>query len=244
MAEQKTAHKPAQTLPQPFHAAASVLQKVPGAGMVGKAAEGALDRIGAVSPRGRRVAVYTGAGVLGVAGLVEWPVALAGAAVAWLTQPRPDRSAGAEAARTVEGESEPAGKAPGEDGSGGDGAAPRESGTSATGTTEAARNAAGGEAAKSAARRTARTTAAATARSTATAGGAAKKAAKSTAKSTAGKTAAKTTGSAAKRTSGPKATGRSGGSTPTRRTSGTTRKTSASAGRSTSGTSSRTRKAG
>lgn len=85
MAEQKSA---ARTLPRPLHAAASAVRKVPGAETVGRAAEGALDRIGAVSPRGRRVLVYTGAGVLGVAGLVEWPVAVTGAAVAWLTQPR------------------------------------------------------------------------------------------------------------------------------------------------------------
>jgi hypothetical protein len=79
----------AQALPQPLRAAASVLGKVPGAGTVGRVAEGALDRVGAVSPRGRRLAVYAGAGVLGVAGVVEWPVAVTGAAVAWLTQPRP-----------------------------------------------------------------------------------------------------------------------------------------------------------
>ncbi|GCB49573.1 hypothetical protein SNL152K_6912 [Streptomyces sp. NL15-2K] len=65
---------------------------MPGAGLVGRAAEGTLDRIGAVSPRGRRIAVYTGAGVLGVAGVVEWPVAITGAAVAWLTQPRGDKA--------------------------------------------------------------------------------------------------------------------------------------------------------
>jgi hypothetical protein len=93
MTEQKAAsvaRKPAQTqdLPQPLRAAASVLSKVPGAGMVGRVAEGTLDKVGAVSPRGRRIAVYTGAGVLGVAGVVEWPVALTGAAVAWLTQPK------------------------------------------------------------------------------------------------------------------------------------------------------------
>jgi hypothetical protein len=35
------------------------------------------------------MAVYAGAGVLGVAGAVEWPVAVTGAAVAWLTQQRP-----------------------------------------------------------------------------------------------------------------------------------------------------------
>jgi hypothetical protein len=75
-------------LPQPLRAVASGLRHVPGAEQVGKVAGDALDRIGAVSPRGRRMAVYAGAGVLGVAGVVEWPVALTGAAVAWLTQPR------------------------------------------------------------------------------------------------------------------------------------------------------------
>ncbi|MEU1480471.1 hypothetical protein [Streptomyces sp. NPDC005760] len=99
MAEQKASQQTAQSqspspsstqgLPQPLRAAVSVLGKVPGAGTVGRVAEGALDRVGAVSPRGRRLAVYAGAGVLGVAGIVEWPVAVTGAAVAWLTQPRP-----------------------------------------------------------------------------------------------------------------------------------------------------------
>ncbi|MEV3972970.1 hypothetical protein AB0K68_33350 [Streptomyces sp. NPDC050698] len=78
-------------LPQPLRAVASGLRHLPGAEQVGKAAGDALDRIGAVSPRGRRMAVYAGAGVLGVAGVVEWPVAVTGAAVAWLTQPRPAR---------------------------------------------------------------------------------------------------------------------------------------------------------
>ncbi|MFE9450333.1 hypothetical protein [Streptomyces sp. NPDC006739] len=84
MAEQKSS-----VLAAPLHGAASVLRRVRGAGTVGKAAQGTLDKVGAVSPRGRRLAVYTGAGVLGAAGVVEWPVALTGAAVAWLTQPRP-----------------------------------------------------------------------------------------------------------------------------------------------------------
>ncbi|MDN3025795.1 hypothetical protein [Streptomyces sp. S.PB5] len=78
------------TLPEPLRSVASGLRRVPGAGMVSRAAEGALDRVGAVSPRGRRMVVYTGAGVLGVVGVVEWPIALTGAAVAWLTQPRPE----------------------------------------------------------------------------------------------------------------------------------------------------------
>ncbi|WP_333782242.1 hypothetical protein [Streptomyces sp. AD681] len=110
MAEQKSA----RTLPRPLHAAASAVRKVPGAGTVGKAAEGALDRIGAVSPRGRRVLVYTGAGVLGVAGLVEWPVAVTGAAVAWLTQQRgQDRNgnAGKTTARAGAGQTGTAGTA-------------------------------------------------------------------------------------------------------------------------------------
>ncbi|WP_030604152.1 hypothetical protein [Streptomyces achromogenes] len=87
MAEQKSS----SVLTAPLRGAASVLRRVPGAGTVGRAAEGTLDKIGAVSPRGRRMAVYAGAGALGVAGVVEWPVALTGAAVAWLTQPRPDQ---------------------------------------------------------------------------------------------------------------------------------------------------------
>ncbi|MFG2352664.1 hypothetical protein [Streptomyces sp. NPDC048521] len=89
MAEQKSS----STLTAPLRGAASVLRKVPGAGTVGRAAEETLDKVGAVSPRGRRMAVYAGAGLLGAAGVVEWPVALTGAAVAWLTQPRPPHPA-------------------------------------------------------------------------------------------------------------------------------------------------------
>ncbi|MGW3494549.1 hypothetical protein [Streptomyces sp. NPDC001020] len=86
MAQQKSS----SDLPEPLRTVTSALRRVPGAEAVGRATEGALDAVGSVSPRGRRLAVYTGAGVLGVAGLVEWPVALTGAAVAWLTQPRPE----------------------------------------------------------------------------------------------------------------------------------------------------------
>ncbi|MGW1956926.1 hypothetical protein ACWCPI_29950 [Streptomyces sp. NPDC001920] len=88
-------------LPQPFRTLGSGIRRLPGAEQVSKVADGALDRIGAVSPRGRRIAVYTGAGVLGVAGVVEWPLALTGAAVAWLTQPRPHRDTPQE---TVDGD--------------------------------------------------------------------------------------------------------------------------------------------
>jgi hypothetical protein len=89
MAEQKSS----SALTAPLRGAASVLRRVPGAGMVSRAAEETLDKVGAVSPRGRRIAVYAGAGMLGAAGVVEWPVALTGAAVAWLTQPRPPHPA-------------------------------------------------------------------------------------------------------------------------------------------------------
>ncbi|MEV7812752.1 hypothetical protein AB0P05_18745 [Streptomyces flaveolus] len=92
MAEQKSS-----ALTAPLRGAASVLRRVPGAGTVTRAAEETLDKVGAVSPRGRRIAVYAGAGVLGAAGVVEWPVALTGAAVAWLTQPRPPQPADAAA---------------------------------------------------------------------------------------------------------------------------------------------------
>ncbi|WP_317442406.1 hypothetical protein [Streptomyces collinus] len=85
MAERKSS----SVLTAPVRGAASVLGRLPGAGTVGRVAEGALDKVGAMSPRSRRLAVYTGAGVLGVAGVVEWPVAATGAAVAWLTQAWP-----------------------------------------------------------------------------------------------------------------------------------------------------------
>ncbi|MEU2930934.1 hypothetical protein ABZ636_38945 [Streptomyces sp. NPDC007251] len=88
-------------LPQPLRAVGSGLRRLPGAEQVGKAAGGALDWVGAISPRGRRLAVYTGAGVLGITGVVEWPLALTGAAVAWLTQPRPGQIPYEEPAETT-----------------------------------------------------------------------------------------------------------------------------------------------
>ncbi|MCE0446380.1 hypothetical protein LT493_21745 [Streptomyces tricolor] len=94
---------------RPCAAAASVLRRVPGAGNGEQGREETLDKVGAVSPRGRRMAVYAGAGLLGVAGVVEWPVAVTGAAVAWLTQPRPDRPAeGAQPPGTGARQPEPA----------------------------------------------------------------------------------------------------------------------------------------
>ncbi|MGW7530095.1 hypothetical protein [Streptomyces sp. NPDC054783] len=86
-------------LPQPFRAVGSGLRRLPGAERVSKVGDSALEWIGAISPRGRRMVVYTGVGVLGVAGVVEWPVALTGAAVAWLTQPGHRRGPQEEAAQ-------------------------------------------------------------------------------------------------------------------------------------------------
>ncbi|MEV7993323.1 hypothetical protein AB0O67_15790 [Streptomyces sp. NPDC086077] len=96
MAPQKTSSE----LPAPLRAPVTALRKVPGAGVVTKAAGGALDAVGTVSPRGRRVAVYTGAGLLGVAGVVEWPIALTVAGVAWLTQPKPGHDGNGAATTT------------------------------------------------------------------------------------------------------------------------------------------------
>ncbi|WP_314176651.1 hypothetical protein [Streptomyces winkii] len=71
-------------------------EKVPGADRVRGVFDGMLDTVGIVSPQARRVAAYTGAGILGVAGVIEWPVAVAGAAAVWLTQPRPADTDGAK----------------------------------------------------------------------------------------------------------------------------------------------------
>lgn len=97
-------------LPGPLRAITPDLRHVPGVKEVTKAAEGALNAVGVVSPRGRRVAAYTGAGLLGVAGLIEWPIAVAGAAAVWLTQPRPDED-GHPGAHDGQGQHRPAAKA-------------------------------------------------------------------------------------------------------------------------------------
>ncbi|MEV6670985.1 hypothetical protein [Streptomyces sp. NPDC051162] len=76
----------------------AVADHVPGAGLVKGAVNGTLDVVGSVSPGARRAAVYAGVGLLGAVGLVEWPVAAAGAAAVWLTQQRPGRDGAAEAA--------------------------------------------------------------------------------------------------------------------------------------------------
>ncbi|MFF8726619.1 hypothetical protein ACF073_09020 [Streptomyces sp. NPDC015171] len=92
----------------PLRTAATAVRIVPGGALAGKAAQHLLDRFGTMSPRRRRLAVYVGAGVLGVAGVVEWPVALAGAAVAWLTR---SRGTGRTASAARKGRGAPAGRA-------------------------------------------------------------------------------------------------------------------------------------
>ncbi|MGK4584714.1 hypothetical protein [Kitasatospora sp. HPMI-4] len=74
-------------------AVTSAVRQVPGASLVKGVLDGALDAVGVVSPRARRVAAYAGVGLLGVVGVVEWPVAAAGAAIVWLTQSRPGNAA-------------------------------------------------------------------------------------------------------------------------------------------------------
>ncbi|MEV0598739.1 hypothetical protein AB0I82_05455 [Streptomyces sp. NPDC050315] len=96
-------------LPGPLRAISSNLSHMPVVKEVTKATEGALNAVGIVSPRGRRVAAYTGAGLLGVAGVIEWPIAVAGAAAVWLTQPRPEED-GHRAAHDGHGRHTPAAK--------------------------------------------------------------------------------------------------------------------------------------
>ncbi|WP_225101723.1 hypothetical protein [Streptomyces sp. CoH27] len=92
----KATHLVQDTLAHPVQTVMTAAEKVPGAEKVRPGfdrvkgvVDGVLDSVGIVSPHARRVAAYTGAGLLGVAGVIEWPVAAAGAAVVWLTQPRP-----------------------------------------------------------------------------------------------------------------------------------------------------------
>ena len=90
-------------LSHPVQTMTEAVNHVPGAPVVKGVVDGVLDTVGLVSPHARRVAAYAGVGLLGVAGLVEWPVAAAGAAVVWLTQPRPEHNGGATTAqRTAE----------------------------------------------------------------------------------------------------------------------------------------------
>ncbi|MGW3656325.1 hypothetical protein ACWD6R_11730 [Streptomyces sp. NPDC005151] len=94
----KVQHPVQETLAHPMQTVTTAMEKVPGAERVKGIVDGVLDSVGIVSPHARRVAAYTGAGLLGVAGVVEWPVVAAGAAVVWLTQPRPKDVAAARTA--------------------------------------------------------------------------------------------------------------------------------------------------
>ncbi|SCK08889.1 hypothetical protein [Streptomyces sp. WMMB 322] len=93
-------HPVEETVRYPLRTMTTAAEKVPGAERVKGVFDDMLDTVGIVSPRARRVAAYTGAGILGLAGVVEWPVAAAGAAAVWLTQPRPADTDGAEAEGT------------------------------------------------------------------------------------------------------------------------------------------------
>ncbi|MDX2730240.1 MULTISPECIES: hypothetical protein [Streptomyces] len=85
----KVQHPVQEALTHPVRRVMTAVDRVPGADRVKGIVDGVLDSVGIVSPHARRVAAYTGAGLLGVAGVVEWPVAVTGAAVVWLTQSRP-----------------------------------------------------------------------------------------------------------------------------------------------------------
>ncbi|MCC9305771.1 hypothetical protein LN042_01380 [Kitasatospora sp. RB6PN24] len=78
-----------EQLLHPIDTARTALGRLPGAATVRGAFDTVLDTAGVVSPRSWRIAAYAGAGLLGAVGAVEWPVAAAGAAAVWLTQPRP-----------------------------------------------------------------------------------------------------------------------------------------------------------
>ncbi|MFB7308309.1 hypothetical protein [Streptomyces sp. NPDC056192] len=93
----KVQHPVQEALAHPMRRVMTAVDRVPGADRVKGIVDGVLDSVGIVSPHARRVAAYTGAGLLGVAGVVEWPVAVTGAAVVWLTQPRPTDTAEAGA---------------------------------------------------------------------------------------------------------------------------------------------------
>ncbi|WP_070010941.1 hypothetical protein [Streptomyces abyssalis] len=89
-----------ETVAHPVRAMRSAAESVPGAERARGVFDDMLNTVGIVSPGARRVAAYTGAGILGVAGVVEWPVAVVGAAAVWLTQPRPADMDGAGTADT------------------------------------------------------------------------------------------------------------------------------------------------
>lgn len=108
-----TSRTAAEMLLTPVDTVRTTVSHVPGVGRVKEAFDGVLDTVGMVSPRSRRIAAYAGVGLLGAAGVVEWPVAAAGAAVVWLTQSRP-RTGGPDAPQggTATGGASPAKEEP------------------------------------------------------------------------------------------------------------------------------------
>ncbi|WP_431951107.1 hypothetical protein [Actinacidiphila sp. bgisy167] len=93
-----------EAVAHPLDTMKSTAQRLPGAGVVKETFDSVLDTVGVVSPRKRRVAAYAGAGLLGAAGVVEWPVAAAGAAAVWLTQQRSGARREQASAREATGE--------------------------------------------------------------------------------------------------------------------------------------------
>lgn len=98
-----------EKLLHPVDTVTTTVSRLPGATAVKDAFDTVLDTVGVVSPRSRRMAAYAGAGLMGAAGVVEWPLAAAGAAVVWLTQSRPGR---AEGSRRSQAGGRAAGKRP------------------------------------------------------------------------------------------------------------------------------------
>ncbi|MCQ4084988.1 hypothetical protein NGB36_31615 [Streptomyces sp. RB6PN25] len=94
---------PAKLLAHPVDTMTAAVDHMPGASVFKGVANGVLDTVGIVSPHARRVAAYAGVGLLGAAGIVEWPVAAVGAAVVWLTQQRPKEAEAAASAAAGHG---------------------------------------------------------------------------------------------------------------------------------------------
>lgn len=78
----------ATVLQMPARTVRSAARRIPGTGVARDVVDGVLDTVGSVSPRARRIGAYAGAGLLAAIGVVDWPVAAAGAAAVWLTQSR------------------------------------------------------------------------------------------------------------------------------------------------------------
>lgn len=75
-------------IPRTIGAASATLDNLPGVGVARKLVDGALGTVGSVPLGTRRVAIYAGAGLLGLLGAIEWPIVAVVAGAVWLTQPR------------------------------------------------------------------------------------------------------------------------------------------------------------